>query len=116
MKKVLVVNDSELIQDMVRMAMGELCAILRATSLQMGRELYDQNQDVDLVVMDGCVDSSSLDSIPLVEEIRKTYKGPILAASSSFLCNEELVLAGCDCEIKNTRDLIPKIKLILGIE
>ncbi|MEK7664082.1 MAG: hypothetical protein AAB340_01370 [Patescibacteria group bacterium] len=118
MKKVLVVNDNEKIQSIVR-TFGELLsfAAIQATSLKEGKDLYDQNQDVDLIVMDGSVDNNhELDSIPLVKEMRKTYEGPILAASSNFLYNEDLIRAGCSHKIDSPGDLIAKIRLILGIE
>ncbi len=120
MKKVLVIDDMDDTHRCVRSILptkpkGKFM-LLNAHTLQEGESLFQEHPDVALIVMDGCVDSGKLDSVPLVKKIRETYQGPILATSSSPTYNDELVQAGCSDKIQGFGSFIPKVKKILGIK
>ncbi len=116
--KVLIVEDDPVYQDMYARRLQGKVEILRAMTLEDGELLFAENPDVALVVMDACVPGQKLNSIPLVRKIRKTFKGPILAASSDPYCCLDLTNAGCSHQVEEgNKYSVPYIALgILGIK
>jgi DNA-binding NarL/FixJ family response regulator len=60
------------------------------------REAWAEEQKPDLIFMDACLDSSSPDTIPLIQKIRETSNVCIIAMSSSYKYTEEMVNAGAN--------------------
>lgn len=102
MKKVLVVEDYEDIQELYRIelagkAYGKV-DMISAFSIQEAKEHFACHPDVDLIVMDACLVGLKPNTLPLVKEMRKTFTGPMIAASASPEYRQQLVEAGCDYE------------------
>ncbi|MBP6884275.1 MAG: hypothetical protein KBC17_00440 [Candidatus Pacebacteria bacterium] len=73
--------------------------VLWGYSLEKAQELFNTNPDIDVIIIDGCVNNfKELDTLPLIEKIRRTYKGPMIAASRSDTYRKRMVAAGCDKE------------------
>ncbi|MDP2668341.1 MAG: response regulator [bacterium] len=105
--KVLVVEDKERYQYGWADALGEKIEVLHAFTIEEGRRLFDANPDIDAVVMDACVPGNEPNSIPLVKYIRKSFKGPVIAASTEKIFRERLIEAGCNFE--SEKDRVPAI-------
>ena len=99
--KVLVVDDERCYW---RQWQEELPAvkIIGASSAAEAEEKFSANEeDIIAVVLDGSLSlAGHLDTLPLVEVFRRTFKGPIIAASGCTDYREQLVEAGCDHEIE----------------
>ena len=104
-KKILIVDDepaSQVILSHRLVEMPDKVIVLRATSLAEAKRLFDDNPDIDLIAMDGCVpdpDASPHErripnSMNLVRYMRQKYNGPIFGVSDQF--NDRLRSAGCD--------------------
>ena len=99
--KILIVEDSQAYQDTYARHLGERVEIIAAYSTAQAHQFFAENSDIVLIVMDGCVDSPDyMDTGALVKEIRKTFKGPMIAASRSSYIRQKLTDLGCDhkCE------------------
>lgn len=109
-RKVLMIEDYSDLHEIVRQGLKPYpdCRLVSAYTLDEGSRLFDDNQpDLVLIVMDGCVDhDSTLDSLPLIQAIRKKgFHGTMLAASSDGEFRKEMLLAGCDREIKQKMEV-----------
>lgn len=81
MKKVLIVEDDETIQKMYRALLKDKVILLQAYSVEEGFSLFQKNPDVALIVVDGCLGSGELNSLPLIRDLRRSFKGHMIAAS-----------------------------------
>ena len=112
--KVLVVDDMPFVHKKFRMSLGNKVILLEALTLKKGLSLFNANPDVSIIVMDACVPGDEPNSQWLVEEIRKTFTGPIIASSSSPVYRKKLLEVGCDYECD--KGLVPrKVVELLGI-
>ena len=114
MKKVLIVEDGEDIQTSYQGALRSKVEVLSAYSLEEGRQLFSEHHDLDAIVMDACVDNiRTVDSDILVKEFRKSFSGPMIAASGVPEFGDFLVEAGCD--FKSPKGDVPeKLLEVLG--
>ena len=86
-KTILIVDDDldetdlEILRDVCK------ATVITAETLASGKDEFNKNKDlIDLIVMDGCVETrkSQADTLPLIEYIRQTgFTKNILAASFS---------------------------------
>jgi len=97
--KIIIVEDDERLQrawvKTLAIFHGEV-AVISAFTVKEAEEKFSANPDVTLIVLDACVPGDDINVLPLLEKMRETFKGPIIAASSSPSGNEILVKAGCD--------------------
>ncbi len=93
--KVLIVEDRGDYQEKYRMRLGEKVLLLQAKDLQTGERLFLENPDIVLVVMDACVPGVEPNSVPLIRKVRKTFNGPMIAASMDPSYRRLLVEQGC---------------------
>ena len=94
--KVLIVEDSFPIQRFYREKLDGQCYVISAHSVKDGEMLFRMHPDVAAIVMDACVPGETPTTQPLVKHIRRTFSGPIIAASGSEECQKMLLKAGCD--------------------
>ncbi len=95
MKKVLVVEDYDPYYATVEKGLAGKVELMRAETLSEGRKLFQENPDVDLIIMDACVPGDKPNSMPLVAEIVESgYDKPIIASSSIPFYTRKLVEAG----------------------
>ena len=112
--KVLVVEDKESFHDLWRMEFGDQVELLSALTIKEAQELFRAHQDIAVIAMDACVPGDRPNTMFLVQEMRLTYTGPIIAISSLVEYRQMLVKAGCDFECE--KDFLPqKIREILGL-
>lgn len=113
--KVLIVEDENKRQDFYALALMGRVEILRAQDLRTAEELFQGHPDVSLIVMDACVPGDNPTTPPLVEKIRKTFQGPMIAASSDEYYREILMNYGCDHEA--SKDQVPvKVRELLSLQ
>lgn len=97
--KVLIVEDEEEWQrTWSRYLKREGAEVLVAFSLEEGERLFEANTDLALVIMDGSVGSEELNSTSLVQKMRRTFRGPIVAASGSPTSRRQMMKVGCSHE------------------
>ena len=69
----------------------------------------------EMIALDASLETSgTIDTLPLIPEFRKTYKGPLVAISNSDKHNVELVAAGCDYRCEK-HELPTMTERILGV-
>jgi len=113
-KKVLIVEDDSGWQNAFKYGIDGKFDLYFADSITNAEILFREISDVDCIIMDACVPGDEPNTMDLVKEIRKTYKGPIIANSSVEEYVEELLGAGCDYGA-HKRDVIKKIFEILSL-
>lgn len=96
MKTVLVVEDRYDKFEMINVWLDDKVRVLHAPNLSSAERLFDENQkDIDLVIMDACVDGEKPDTMPLIRQMIATgFNGAIIANSSCFYFNDILIEAG----------------------
>ena len=72
--------------------------IITAMTLKEAEKKFFDNPEIDIIVVDGCVPGRVLNTPPLVREIRKSFKGIMIAVSSVDEYRKDLLNAGCDIE------------------
>jgi DNA-binding response OmpR family regulator len=115
--KVLVVEDDRMLQRMIALQLRDTATVLSAHTLDEARNLFANNPDVRLVVLDGCLGSAFRvqipDTLPLIPEMREIFHGPIIAASSFPSFREMMMGAGCDHHCVDKRGLSLEIRRLL---
>ena len=97
MKKILIVEDVARYQEEYAKALQDKVIIIAARSLAEAWKFFVSNTDLDLIVMDACVNNDERpDTRQLVSDIRKTFKGPMIASSGLSDYRDWLVQWGCD--------------------
>jgi DNA-binding response OmpR family regulator len=74
--------------------------ILHAQAISEVESILNTNFDIDLIVLSGR--ENDFDTIPLIDTIRKSYTGYIIAASASESYRYKMVAAGCDMNIEKS--------------
>lgn len=115
-KKVLVVEDEMWRFEYWQGKLGDRATIIGASTIEEGEELFGANPDIDVIVIDGCVPGSELNTIPLVRKFRETFKGPMIAISGNGSFREELMKVGCNREAEDKMQLHQVILETLGLE
>lgn len=113
--KVLIVEDYPMVQHAYERAFEGRADLLQAFTIDQAREMLLANSDIALIVMDGCVSGPETNTPPFVREVRKTFTGPILAASNSEGAIKELMAAGCSHQVASKVDVPDKVLSLLGI-
>lgn len=94
--KVLLVEDDSLYRDIIKGDLkGKSLVILEAESIEIAEKLFAGNPDLAAILMDACVPGKCPTTLPLVEKIRETFQGPIIAISSDREYRQKLRMAGC---------------------
>ena len=113
MKNVLIVDDEEAAQRAwARTLQRRDVRALTALTIAEARRLFVDNPDVDAIVMDGNMGGDI--TTDLVVEMRRTYRGPIIANSGCSDSQEELIAAGCDHRADKTA-MMSTLLPILGV-
>ncbi len=95
MVKILIVEDDMNELYFWKRELRGVAEILEATTLQEAYHFLDTEQ-FDVVVMDACLQSNNINTSNLTREVRRSFKGPMIASSSDPAFRKELVVAGCD--------------------
>ncbi len=88
--------------------------LIRAYTIEEAEKEYAANPDVACIVMDACVPGDRITTIPLILTIRKTFAGPMIAASSMDEYRAKLMNVGCNHEAPKY-DVPRKIREVLGL-
>ncbi len=112
--KVLIVEDGRGYQAHWSTRLRGKVEILSAYTIREAETLFFSSVDITAIVMDACVPGESPTTPPLVQKMRETFFGPIIAASSSEYYRQELMDAGCDHECTKT-EVPQKIMEILNL-
>ena len=114
LKKILAVEDLQHKQDEWRSALNGRVDFLSALTIKEAIELFDNNPDVDVVVMDACVPGDTPTTQGLIRKIRETFKGPMIACSSDS--SYRRLLMSCGCDHQALKDDVPtKVLEVLGL-
>ncbi|MEK7645673.1 MAG: hypothetical protein AAB374_00995 [Patescibacteria group bacterium] len=88
--------------------------IVSAFSIEEAEEQFAANPDIVAIVMDACVPGDRPTTPSLVQKLRSTFTGPMIAASSMSDYRRRLLAAGCDHE--SVKEEVPQMLLeILGL-
>ena len=109
--KILIIEDMLRIQEAWKMHLEKHDhTVVQALTPHEAIDLFEENPDVDIIVLDGCI-GPLFNCLPVLREIRETFKGPIIAASSDAHFRQTMVQAGCshECEKEQVLSLIKAI-------
>lgn len=98
-KKVLIVEDMPMYHHQWYIEISDCereIEMVSATTLEEARTKFAANPDIDIIVMDACVPGDRPNTYSLTQEMRKTFKGPMIACSTIPEYREILMQAGCD--------------------
>ncbi|MFH1193284.1 MAG: response regulator [Candidatus Jorgensenbacteria bacterium] len=111
--KILVVEDMEEWVELWKDVLYGAAELIGAASIEEAEEKFAANPDIDVVVVDGCVPGSELNTIPLVQKFKATFKGPMIAVSGNPDFQKMLIKEGCshECEKKD----LPEFLRTIGI-
>ncbi len=98
MKKVLVVEDNRFYSDMIFSNFGSKVLVMKAFTIKEAENIFQENPDIDVILMDACVPGDTPNTMGLVSKIRETFKGPIITISSDSSYSKKLIEAGCNYE------------------
>jgi CheY-like chemotaxis protein len=115
MPKILIVEDDyEYFTNINNELIGK-AEVLRAETLGEGADLFQNNPDIDLIIMDACVPGGSPNAMPLVKKIVSSgYTKPIIACSNYFPYSQELIAAGAT-HMANKREVAKIALKLLGL-
>lgn len=115
MKKILIVDDLdymyEIWRDLFEVNKLEI-EIIKALSIKEAEEAFNNNSDLNAVVVDACVPGYEPNTMDLIRKMRKSFFGPIIAISDEDDFNDILMKAGCNCQTRKWT-LPQKIKEVL---
>ena len=114
-KKVLLVEDNEDWNRIIKRGLGDKVQILSAYTIKEAEKIFEENSGIAIVIMDACVPGDTPNTQPLVQKIRQTFKGPMIAMSSMPMFRRKIVLAGCDHEVEEKTEAGKKVLELLGI-
>lgn len=114
MQKILIVDDNEEMQRALKRSLANDYVLLQSLTIEEARRLYQENADIALIVMDGCVPGDEINTLPLVREFRQNFSGPIIANSGNPDYQQQLLAAGCSHLPENKMFVIKLIKKLLS--
>jgi CheY-like chemotaxis protein len=113
-KNVLIVEDSAIFALGWQWQLKKLnIGSLHAVTIEEARTFF-QTHSFDLIVMDCCVPGHRPNTIPLVQHMRLTFHGPILANSNHEPYRLALVQAGASHH-SDKESVAPRVCEILGV-
>lgn len=94
----------------------EVITILSATSDEEAREQFRFNTDLNVIVVDACIENKRSTTLELVKEFREIFdfKGIIIGTSTALMFLDQLTQAGCN-ERSSVDDLPRKALEVLGL-
>lgn len=114
-KKVLLVEDNQSMHDLWRrMLVGYEIELISAFTIEEAKKQFNDNPDIEAIVMDACVPGSRPTTLRLVREFRRTFEGPMIAVSNLKSYRRKLIHAGCDYQSEK-ESLHLKLLEILGL-
>ena len=115
-KTILLVEDTIVFSEgMSKRLRKQGAVVLVASTLEIAEDFFSEYQKVlDLVVMDACVNSNKVDTVPLIKRIVKSgHEMFIVAASSSSECNKVLMKAGATHNAERKHKVVPLVIRLL---
>lgn len=99
MKKVLIVEKDEGVRGYYSNCLRRMdVELVTATSVTEGLDKFHGNSPFDLVVIGGCVPGDDMNTLHLVKEIKKTFRGVLMASSPVDEFRKQMMWAGCHVE------------------
>jgi DNA-binding response OmpR family regulator len=115
MKKVLIVEDDPNWQRRWAEKLNSKVQIISAYTVETAKKIFARTPDIDAIIMDACVPGSVPTTLNLTVQFRRTFKGPIITASSDETYRQELMEAGCDHESPKEK-VVSKVLSLLRLE
>ncbi len=114
---ILIVEDDPRLVSIYKEWLGEKVEVLTASSLAQAHEVFNEHgKRIHLITLDGFLDPESReDSLPFLREIRPTFSGTIIAASTHPDMRELQLHHGCDMAVESKRDIPAKVLEILDL-
>ena len=114
--KVLAVDDEQWIHNKWLPELEGKVELLSAGTIEDARKMFAEHPDIAAIAMDACVPGDEPNTMELVREFRKTFSGPMLAASGLGDYRELLMKAGCDYDVGMDKNDVPGMFIkILGL-
>ncbi len=115
-RKVLVVEDELEIQEMFARRLERFpIDLIRATTPKEAREKFEEHLDIELVMLDGCLDGDSGDVTNLIPVFRRRNI-PVVAMSKSDILRMMMIDIGCTHQIEGKKFGPANVLRILGIK
>lgn len=114
-KKILLIDDMDIVHDSLREKLNGNVEIISAKTISEAKQLFQENPNVDAIIMDACVPGEEINTLPLVREFRETYSGLMIAISTDGDYQKQLVDAGCNDRCKNKRLLAEYLTELLHL-
>ncbi|HNZ86700.1 MAG TPA: response regulator [bacterium] len=115
LKKILIIDDDVNFQKILDLTVKDRGYLLHAYTLEQAEQILGENQDIDIIFLDGCLNNSAeLDTVPFVKLAREMgFNKEIIAMSSDDKFNNILLESGCDKKCDKF-DMIPEILNIIN--
>ena len=95
MKKVLVLEDRDIDFCKIERAFGEKVELMRAGNQWEVKKFFEENPDIDLIMMDYFSPGDTPNTLPLLQEIRKSNPEMLIISSSLMAFRrDEMIKAG----------------------
>lgn len=111
---VLLVEDDNLQSRMVERQLRGVAQVITCSTQEEAITLFVQHPNIALILLDGCVPGFSLNTIPLLQQFRMTFTGPIVAMSGNRSYRQIMMEHGCTHECGKS-DVGYMVRSILGI-
>ncbi len=109
MTTVLLIEDDDLLCRAFKRSL-ELRGVttIQASSVEEGQRLFHAHRDsLDAIVMDGCLNSPNLNTLPLIKEIKDSgFAQPIIAASGDPKNRRIMMAHGCTHAVDDKTEII----------
>lgn len=107
MPKVLVIEDDQDVQSSIARQFNrhkiEGLILIQAYTIEDGIKELENNSDIDLVVLDGCLSGDTPDGLQGIPDIKRFYKGRIITNSRSPVMRKLMMSAGATDECDKNR-------------
>lgn len=112
--KVLIVEDLSCFQVLWRRRLSGVATVLSATTIEDAKEMFGENPDIDVVVLDACVPGTTPTTFGLIKSFRETFHGPMIAISDRVNFRSEMIKLGCSHQSSGKEDVVEKVTEVLG--
>ena len=112
---ILVIEDDPIWQKVYYLSFKQSANILQATNLVDAEAIFLENPGINLIVIDGYLGETILNTLPLIKKLRETFKGEIIAVSTDEDSRTRMVAAGCSSQV-DKNDSVPFIERYLHLQ
>lgn len=115
-KKILVVEDDSSLQNIIYRGLRSYpVVVLQAHSEEEAKKLFAENDDIDLILLDGCLSGDDPSALYLIPEFQKRPEVILVAMSSNPSLRQMMLERGCHHEVEGKNLASRKAAELLGM-